>query len=164
MSDFPEGYFYIRSRQNGKVIDVDGGYTKNDTKILIWTPKHNEDRDNQLWYYQDGFIINKNSGKVLDVRGGAIKDNAPIIQYDRKLVVDAQNQMWGYKGRDGMIYLLSDPQMVLDIRGGLTEDGSKVILYHRKLALEHNLNQQWDLVAAGNVRAEREVLFESEDF
>ena len=87
-----------------------------------------------------------------------------MIQYDRKLVVDAQNQRWGYKNRDGVIYLLSDPTMVLDIRGALADDGSKVILYHRKLALEDNLNQQWDLVAAGDVRAEREVLFESEEF
>ena len=87
-----------------------------------------------------------------------------MIQYDRKLVVDAQNQRWSYKNRDGVIYLLSDPTMVLDIRGALADDGSKLILYHRKLALEDNLNQQWDLVAAGDVRAEREVLFESEDF
>ncbi|KAI9489883.1 ricin B lectin domain-containing protein [Zychaea mexicana] len=152
MSDFPEGYFYIRSRQNGKVIDahsfaqVDGGYTKNDTKILIWTPKHTDDRDNQLWYYQDGFIVNKNSNKVLDVRGGALHDNTPVIQYDRKLVVDAQNQRWGYKSRDGVIYLLADPRMVLDIRGDSADDGAKVILYHRKSASEDNLNQNWDLV------------------
>ena len=87
-----------------------------------------------------------------------------MIQYDRKLVVDAQNQRWGYKSRDGVIYLLSDPTMVLDIRCVLADDGSRLILYHRKLAIEDNLNQQWDLVAAGDVRAEREVLFESEDF
>ena len=78
--------------------------------------------------------------------------------------MDAQNQRFGYKSRDGVIYVLADPHMVLDIRGGLAEDGSRVILYRRKLTLEDNLNQQWDLVPAGDVRAEREVLFESEDF
>lgn len=111
---------------------------------------------------QDGFIINKHSNKVLDVRGGPLKENAPIIQYDRKLVVDAQNQRFGYNSREGHIYVLADPHMVLDIRGGETSDGTRVILYRKKLSFEDNLNQLWDLVPAGEVRAEREVLFEAD--
>ncbi|KAI9321854.1 ricin B lectin domain-containing protein [Dichotomocladium elegans] len=165
MADFPEGYFYIRSRMSGKVVDVDGASLKNDAKVLLWTPKHNDDRDNQLWYYQDGFLINKKSNKVLDVRGGPLHENAVIIQYDRKLVADAQNQRWGYNSRDGYIYILASPTLVLDVRGGSSEDGARLILYHRKPILSHDeLHQQWDLVPAGEVRAQRELLFESDAF
>ncbi|KAI9028130.1 ricin B lectin domain-containing protein [Phycomyces nitens] len=161
MADFPEGYFYIQSRNSGKVVDVDGASIKNDGKILIWSPKHDSDRDNQLWYYQEGFIINKHSGKCLDIRGGPIVEHALICQYDRKLVADAQNQQWGY--RDGYIYVLSEPHMVLDVKGNYQTDGTRLVLSHKKFALDNaNVNQLWDLIPAGNVRAEREVLFEAD--
>ncbi|CAO3614156.1 unnamed protein product [Mucor hiemalis] len=157
MEDFPTNYFYIKSRSSGKVIDVDGASTKNDGKILIWTPKHNNDRDNQLWHYENGYIVNKCSGKVLDVRGGPLIDEAWICQYDRKLISDAQNQRWGYN--EGYIYILSDPHMVLDVKSNSTLDGTRVILYHRKFGHD-NENQLWDLIPAGEERGKREVLFE----
>lgn len=86
-------------------------------------------------------------------------DDALICQYDRKLVVDAQNQRWGYQ--DGYIYTLADPHMVLDVKGNVTQDGTRLILYHKKFGYD-TVNQLWDLVPAGEVRAEREVLFEAD--
>ncbi|KAI8971975.1 ricin B lectin domain-containing protein [Mycotypha africana] len=159
MDEFPSGYFYITSRNSGKVIDVDGASKKNDGKILIWTPKHNDDRDNQLWYYQDGFIVNKCSGKVLDVRGGPLVSGALICQYDRKAIAEADNQRWGYD--NGYIYTLANQHMVLDVKDNMTSDGTRVILHYKKLGYD-NANQLWDLVPAGEVRAEREILFEAE--
>jgi hypothetical protein len=97
---------------------------------------------------------------VLDVRGGPLETGALICQYDRKLIQDAHNQRFGY--RDGMIHCMADPRMVLDIRGGSGEKGSRVILYTRKLSLQGNENQLWDLVPAGDVRAQRELLYESD--
>lgn len=78
------------------------------------------------------------------------------------MIADATNQRFGYS-REGYIYVLADPHMVLDIRGTSTNDGSKVILYHRKNMFEDNMNQLWDIIPAGQVRGEREVLFEAED-
>lgn len=86
-------------------------------------------------------------------------DDAWICQYDRKLIPDAQNQRWGYER--GYIYVLSDPHMVLDVRNHSTVDGSRVILHHKKFGYE-NTSQLWDLIPAGQVRAVREVLFETE--
>lgn len=103
--------------------------------------------------------MNKCSGKVLDVRGGPLVDDAWICQYDRKKISEAQNQRWGYE--DGFIYTLADPHMVLDVRGNQTADGTRVVLYHKKFGYD-NHNQLWDLVPAGQVRAEREVLFEAD--
>ncbi|CAO3614007.1 unnamed protein product [Cunninghamella echinulata] len=161
MSHFPEGYFYIQSRNCGKVIDVEGASKKNDANILLWTPKHDNDRDNQLWYYQDGFLINKHSQKVLDIRGEIIVEHAKIIQYDRKLIVDAHNQRWGYNRKDGYIYVLSDPHFVLVVKGGSTLDGTKITLASKKYTLDSHQTQLWDLIPAGKVRSEREVLFET---
>lgn len=75
------------------------------------------------------------------------------------MIADAQNQRWGYQR--GYIYVLSDPHMVLDIRGNSTLDGARIILHHKKFGYE-NSNQLWDLIPAGQVRAEREVLFEAD--
>lgn len=103
--------------------------------------------------------MSKCSGKVIDVRGGPLVDNALICQYDRKLIAEAQNQRWGYE--DGFIYTLADPHMVLDVRNNQTADGTRVILHHKKFGYDSS-NQLWDLVPAGQVRAEREVLFEAD--
>jgi hypothetical protein len=109
--------------------------------------------------HKDGFIVNKCSGKVLDVRGGPLVDSALICQYDRKLMADANNQRWGYN--NGYIYVLADRHMVLDVKNNMTADGTRVILYHRKFGYD-NVNQLWDLVPAGQVRSDREVLFEAD--
>lgn len=95
------------------------------------------------------------------MRGGPLVDNALICQYDRKMIVDAHNQRWGYN--KGYIYVLSDPHMVLDVRGNHLIDGTRIILHHKKFGYE-NINQLWDLIPAGNVRKEREVLFETDEF
>ncbi|CEG76439.1 hypothetical protein RMATCC62417_11336 [Rhizopus microsporus] len=103
--------------------------------------------------------VNKKSGKVLDVRGGPLVDNAWICQYDRKLVADAHNQRWGYS--KGYVYVLADPHMVLDVKGNSTLDGTRVILYHKKFGYD-NTHQLWDLIPAGDIPGEREVLFEAD--
>ncbi|KAI8372897.1 ricin B lectin domain-containing protein [Radiomyces spectabilis] len=144
MVGFPENtYFYIRSRQNGSCLDVYNGETSADTSIIIW-PKKENDNDNQLWRFEDGFLINKKSNLVMDVRGGDLKSDKPVVQYDRKLT-QAHNQRWGY--RDGFIYVLADPRLVLDIKGGKDKDGTKVILYLRKDT--ENDNQQWTIEPFG---------------
>lgn len=112
-----------------------------------------------LIIHQDGFIVNKKSGKVLDVRGGPLVDNAWICQYDRKLVADAHNQRWGYS--KGYIYVLADPHMVLDVKGNSTLDGTRIILHHKKFGYD-NTHQLWDLIPAGDIPGEREVLFEAD--
>lgn len=112
-----------------------------------------------MWYYQDGFIISKCSDKVLDVKGGELEDKAYICQYDRKKVINAHNQRWGY--HKGYIYSLANTSMVLDLRNHSTADGTRIILSNKKFGYD-NTQQLWDLVPAGETRAEREVLFETD--
>ncbi|KAI8137771.1 ricin B lectin domain-containing protein [Fennellomyces sp. T-0311] len=136
-------YFYIKSANGDNVLDVYNGETKADTELIIWPQKYN-DNENQLWRYEDGYLINKKSDMVVDVRGGDTKSDTPLIQYTRKMTM-ASNQRWGYNS--GFVHLLSDPRMVLDIRGGGHKKGTKVILYKRKD--DDNENQQWTIEPFG---------------
>ncbi|RUS14907.1 ricin B lectin domain-containing protein [Endogone sp. FLAS-F59071] len=137
------GYFFIRSRQNGKVLDVEGGSSDAGVRICIW-PKKDYDNDNQLWKFEEGFLVNKRSGLVIDIQSGELAPDRNICQYDRKWVQEANNQRWGYE--DGFIYCRARPDLVLDIRGGDDSDGTEVIVYNKKY--EDNYNQKWEVEKA----------------
>ncbi|KAG1444551.1 hypothetical protein G6F56_010254 [Rhizopus delemar] len=145
MTGFPENqYFFIKSRANGHVLDVYMGETTDDSNIIIWQQKPDNDNANQLWRSEDGFLVNKKSHLVMDIRGGDLKSDTYIVQYTRKMTM-AHNQRFGY--RDGFIYCLADPRLVLDIRGGGSKEGTKIILYKRKES--DNMNQQWTVIPIG---------------
>ncbi|SAM02374.1 hypothetical protein [Absidia glauca] len=128
-SGFPENtYFYIKTSTGQNVVDVHQGSID----------KTGEDSDNQLWRFENGFLINKKSDLVLDIEGGDLKVEKKILQYDRKHT-RAHNQRWGY--RDGFVYIRADPRIVLDIKGEDEDEGTKVITFKRKL--EDNADQQW---------------------
>lgn len=150
--------YFIRSKFNGRVLDVEYGSTEvsvlsvcihpikrvaqDDAKIIVYTQK-GEDCLNQLWYYEDGYFINAKSAKVLDIRGGQMDPEAEIIQYAQKMTEEAANQRWGIDG-DGYIYCEAREDLVLDIQGGEDEDGVPVILYHKREG-DVASNQRWSL-------------------
>ncbi|KAL1927603.1 hypothetical protein VTP01DRAFT_3840 [Rhizomucor pusillus] len=143
MSNFPSGWFFIQSRCPHKmVLDVQGDSLKATAKIVVW-PKKSQNYDNQLWMYDNGYIINKCSGLVLDVAGGELTSDKQMIQYKRKMIEDAHNQRWYYR-EDGFIHPQVDPNLVLDIRGNWQKEGTVVLLYERKYT--DNENQLWDLI------------------
>ncbi|KAG2176002.1 hypothetical protein INT44_000481 [Umbelopsis vinacea] len=137
--EFPEGIFYIKSGLNGKVLDVRGGSRKPDTRIILWPQKFGTDRDNQLWFAVDSFIVNVGSRLCLDIRGSLVPDDLQllaetrIIQYTRKSRVEAHNQRFGLSP-DGYIYCLAHPNLVFDVRGESDRDGATLIIYPRKLS------------------------------
>ncbi|KAG2176924.1 hypothetical protein INT43_007578 [Umbelopsis isabellina] len=137
VTDFPQGLFYIKSALNGKVLDVPGGSRKADTRIILWSQKHGQDRDNQLWFTIDNFIMNVGSRLCLDIRGSLTTDDLAqfaetrIIQYTRKSRVDAHNQRFGLSP-EGYIYCLAHPNLVFDVRGHNESDGATLIIYPRK--------------------------------
>ncbi|KAI7903298.1 ricin B lectin domain-containing protein [Cokeromyces recurvatus] len=162
MSNFPSGWFYIQSKCSHKmVLDVTADSLKAVARIIVW-PKKTKNCDNQLWTYDNGYLINKNSGMVLDVQGGILESDKPIIQYKRKMTEEADNQRWFYR-EDGFIYPQSTPNLVLDIRGNWTKPGTVVLLYERKY--EDNLNQLWDLVPCETTDAalETSIIDNSDD-
>jgi Ricin-type beta-trefoil lectin domain-like len=63
-------YFFIRSRLNGLVLDIEGGNRAPGARVLLWNQKP-VDNDNQLWYddHQTGTIRSKLNGFCLDLAG-----------------------------------------------------------------------------------------------
>ncbi|KAI8096635.1 ricin B lectin domain-containing protein [Halteromyces radiatus] len=140
MNGFPlDTYFYIKNRKNSTVLDVYDGATTEDANIVLWPQKMN-DNHNQLWRYEDGFLLNMKSKLALDVRGGDLKAETHIVQYGRKITM-AHNQRFGY--RDGYLYTLADPRLVFDIKGGSDKDGAKLILNKRRH--HSHEDQQWTI-------------------
>ncbi|CAF3284373.1 unnamed protein product [Rotaria sp. Silwood2] len=64
--------YYIQSRMNGFMLDLDGGRTSAGTLIIVSPMKNGtgEDQSSQLWFFdQDGTIRNKAADMVLDISG-----------------------------------------------------------------------------------------------
>ncbi|KAI8074123.1 ricin B lectin domain-containing protein [Gongronella butleri] len=131
---FPTGtHFYIKSAKTGTVLDVFDGQTNDDANIILWQQKMH-DNDNQLWSFEDGFLVNYKSQR------GDLKSDSAIVQYAKKQT-KTHNQRFGY--RDGYIYALADPRLVFDIKGGSDKQGTRLIIYKKKSS-DHD-NQQWVL-------------------
>lgn len=66
-------YYFIRSRMNGLVLDLQGGSTSAGTKVIVWNQKPS-DNDNQLWYddMSTGTIRSKLNGFALDIAGNML--------------------------------------------------------------------------------------------
>ncbi|RUP51399.1 ricin B lectin domain-containing protein [Jimgerdemannia flammicorona] len=135
---FPTGYFFLRAR-NGNVLDVAGKSTDAGDKVIAWEKKRHR-VDNQVWYAEDGFLINKHSGLVLDIESGKLESGNHICQYTKKPIGEADNQRWGYQ--NGYIYVLANPDLVLDVAGESEKEGAKIIVWQKK-GENDNSNQQW---------------------
>ncbi|ORZ16872.1 hypothetical protein BCR42DRAFT_413365 [Absidia repens] len=103
----------------------------------MW-PQKMTDNYNQLWRWEDGYLINMKSKLVMDIRGGDLKADTLIVQYGRKVTM-AHNQRFGF--RDGYLYTLADPRLVFDVKGESDKDGAKLILSKRKV--QSHEYQQW---------------------
>jgi len=50
-------YFYIASDMHTKVLDIAGGSSLPEAKVIVWPKKAGIDRRNQLWYFDENGII-----------------------------------------------------------------------------------------------------------
>ena len=87
------GYYRIKSRLSGKVLDVYNCSTANGGAIVQWTDLNGT---NQQWRLADsdsGYVrlINRNSNKALEVQGASTADGGNIVQYDDW---GGTNQQW----------------------------------------------------------------------
>jgi len=94
------GYFYIVSKLNGNVIDVQGASKAPRTPLDAYPKKDGADADNQLWYFVSDpegsgfcFIVNKLSGNVIDIQDASTASAAPLDAYPVKFT-GYDNQLW----------------------------------------------------------------------
>jgi hypothetical protein len=87
------GYYRLKSRHSGKVLDVYNWSTANGAAIVQWSD-HNG--NNQQWRLADsagGYVrlISRHSNKALEVQGASTADGGNIVQYDDW---GGNNQQW----------------------------------------------------------------------
>ncbi|WP_433199562.1 RICIN domain-containing protein [Nocardia sp. CA-107356] len=137
---FPEGFFYIRNVSSGLVVDIKYGSTAEGAKAVVWHRKSGSSA-NQLWKYDDGFLVNKNSGLVLEVvgyEGGAsIAPGASVAQARRRERPESLNQLWAYNYEMLMPY---DPRVALSARDGNFAAGTEVVVDTPQM---HDPRQEW---------------------
>ena len=93
------GYYFIKSKLNGNVIDLQGASTKPGT-LLDAYPQKTSGTDNQLWQFLadpggsgDFFIMSKLNGFVIDIQGASTKAGAGLDAYHMK-ASGSDNQLW----------------------------------------------------------------------
>ena len=97
----PAPFFYIRSYQSTKVLDVRGADPKPGTKLIIYEAK-GDMADNQLWYEdQNGIIRSKLNGFAIDTSGqngfnqSVIPYSYSIIRIDHLCSASSKNLLRG---------------------------------------------------------------------
>jgi hypothetical protein len=138
---FPEGYFFIRNVASGLTLDVEGGSAQPGASIVLW-PRKASSYDNQLWKYEEGFLVNKGSGLSMEVPGyeggGNIRPGTPVVQANRRDRPDSLNQLWAYNYQHLMPY---DPKVSLwGQDGDVSTPGTKVVVDRY---IHHEVTQEW---------------------
>ena len=97
------GYYFIKSKLDGNVIDIQRASTKAGT-LLDAYPQKSNGTDNQLWEFVADpagsdycFIKSKLDGSVIDIEGASIKAGAGLDAYPWKLA-GYDNQLWSVEG------------------------------------------------------------------
>ncbi|RHZ45808.1 hypothetical protein Glove_648g7 [Diversispora epigaea] len=160
---FPTGDFYIKSASSSSgesinappsqnlVVDVEQSFfvswARDGTKVIIAQQKSDTEHDhNQLWRYDDGWIVNKQTSLCLDAGSG--KPGNRIILHSRRSPHQAQanNQCWIFT-KDGHIALQSNPKYLIEIKSSATKDGSIILADSRsKNFAKSGLLAQWVLL------------------
>jgi hypothetical protein len=141
------GYYTIRARHSGKVLDV-AGESMEDGAELIQYQASLPVSGNQSWLLEvtpDGyyFIKARHSGKALDVQAASQADLTRIVQYAP--FAQSASQQWKIEPvSDGYYKLVARHSgKVLDVAGESREDWAQIIQYTDYAAT--SLNQQWQL-------------------
>eukprot|EP00918_Siedleckia_nematoides_P069766 GHVU01152133.1.p1 GENE.GHVU01152133.1~~GHVU01152133.1.p1 ORF type:complete len:263 (-),score=55.59 GHVU01152133.1:820-1608(-) len=125
-------YFYIQSKMNQLVLDIDGGGSAEGTRIITWEKKHG-DCDNQLWY-EDGFTGTIRS-KLNDMCLSTNDDNMAVIYNYQP---GNSNQLWQSSG--DRISNRENSDRVIDISGANSDPGAEVIVWD----YNGGDNQHWE--------------------
>ena len=137
-----ETYYFIKSRLNGYVLDVEGGSRDRGARVITWPQKSVHQSSNQQWVIENGLIKSRLNGYVLDIEGGNRDRGARVITWPQSGAHGSSNQQWVIE--NGLIKSKLNGY-VLDIEGGSRDRGAQLITWPQSGA-HGSSNQQWDLV------------------
>ncbi|CAG8738039.1 22646_t:CDS:10 [Gigaspora margarita] len=168
--EFPVGYFYIKSATSplvsstqNLVVDFDRpicflGFNDWTIRKVIIARQRNKRNNNmhnfdQLWSYEDGFLINKELQSCLEPE--SVKAGSRLYLQHRKIESQAANQKWVLT-KEGHIKLKDKPFM-LEVRDKyivLTDISSKILASQFIIMPLHPVKKGVPGVAIGVVRLE----------
>ncbi|XP_069555677.1 uncharacterized protein crybg2 [Brachyistius frenatus] len=129
-------YFRIKNKERDHFMSVQGGVEEMKSGRVVVVPQVEPECD--IWFYQDGLIINKLSPTMsLQVVGN--------VEPAAKVVLWTQNrqpiQTWTAQ-MTGLITCLTFPGMVLDVKGGKSYDKDHVVVMPEN---DERPSQQWEI-------------------
>ena len=138
------GYFLIKSKLNGLVLDIAGNNPEPKTHLVVYPAKGTYGEPNQQWKItSDGLIKSRLNDLVIDVSNSNREPFTLVIVYPVNGAEGTPNQKWTIS-EDGLIKSqLND--FVLDILGSITEPLTPVVMYPVN-GTNGTPNQQWELV------------------
>jgi hypothetical protein len=93
----------IKSCLNGLVLDIKSAQKEKGGQLILWDKDttyssrqkipDNPHAANQLWKYENGFLVSKLNGLVLDVKGASKDEGAEVVMWNKKSH-DNANQLW----------------------------------------------------------------------
>ncbi|CAG8668188.1 6739_t:CDS:2, partial [Dentiscutata heterogama] len=113
---FPSGDFYIKldaspPRSPSLVVDIENSFLRVGTKVIVAQQKSDVEHDsNQLWRYEDGFLVNKQTDLCLEAE--TVKARGRLILHHRRSTAQINNQKWILTS-EGRIALQCQPKFVL---------------------------------------------------
>ena len=130
----PNGnYFIISAKDQGKVMDVEGGSMENRANVRLWNKNGTLAQVFYLNNLPNGncTLMNSNSGKMLDVDGGEAFNDANIHQYETNLTSAQQWRIKHFGGRDYELRSDINNNMVADLENGKTTNGTNIRLWKK---------------------------------
>jgi Ricin-type beta-trefoil lectin domain-like len=147
-------YYFIKSKLDGNVIDIQGASTKSGVQLDAW-PQKTSGTDNQLWEFVADpagsgyfFIKSKLDGNVIDIEQASTTPGTLLDAWPQK-TSGTDNQLWQfYKDPGGSGYYFIQSKLdctVVDIKGASTTAGALLDAWPLKSSGTNN--QLWEVVS-----------------
>lgn len=77
------GYYRVKARHSGKVLDVYNFSTADGANIVQWSDGNGTNQQFRIADSDSAYVrlINRNSGKALEVQGASTADGGRVVQY-----------------------------------------------------------------------------------
>jgi len=136
----PNGPFFIRNPDTGKLMTIDGAGCDDGTNIVLW---QNDNTEWQKWVLNHDKTIESLHcpGMVVDFEGSKCGNSASVVLARKNNCLDGQ--AWTLR-QDGVIVNADCDTKAIDISGGLSSssNGANIILW----SVHGAANQLWELV------------------
>lgn len=139
-------YYTIHSKLNwDKVIDVNGNFDGNGTKIQLYDSNGSRAQKFALYFKDGGWcnIFKKDTFQCLDVSGGVAESGVKVQLYEYN---GTAAQDWGFiDAGNGYYYIKNRLGYYLDACGGSTDNGTQIWTYTRNQtdAQKWKLSSSW---------------------